>query len=183
MRRLLLLMGVCLALAMGSAAQQAASDVPASKEDVQKLLDVMNSREMTTKMMEAMLRPMHEMTHEQFLKNKDKLPADFEERMNKRMDEFIRNFPFDEIYQSMVPVYQKHLTKGDVDALVAFYSSPTGQKLLKEMPEIMAEAMQNMLPVLRQKTEALQQSVQEEVAQMLKDAEAKPGKKAEVISN
>lgn len=183
MRRFLLLLGLCLVLAVGSAAQQAASDTPASKEDVQRYLDVMHSREMTTKMMEAMLKPMHEMMHEQYLKNKDKLPADFEERMNKQTDEFMRNFPFDELYEALVPVYQKHFTKGDVDALVAFYSSPTGQKLLKELPEIMSESMENMLPVLRQRIEALQKSVQEEIAQMLKDADAKSGKKSEVISN
>jgi hypothetical protein len=42
----------------------------------------------------------------------------------------------------MIPVYQKHLTKGDVDAMGAFYSSPTGQKLLREMPAMTAESMQ-----------------------------------------
>jgi hypothetical protein len=183
MKRLLMVMGLCLVLAMGSAAQQAASDAPASKEDVQRYLDVMHSRDMTTKMMDAMLKPMHQMMREQFLKNKEKLPADFEARMNKRMDEFLTTFPFDEVMQAMVPVYQKHLTKGDVEALVTFYSSPTGQKLLKEMPEIMAESMQSMMPLLRQRIEALQQSVQQEVAQMLKDAEAKPGKKSQVISD
>ena len=32
--------------------------------------------------------------------------------------------------QSMVPAYQKHFTKGDIDNLVAFYSSPTGEKVI-----------------------------------------------------
>jgi uncharacterized protein len=183
MKRSLMLMGLCLVLAMGSVAQQAASDTPASKEDVQRYLDIMHSREMTTKVMEAMLKPMHQMMHEQFLKDKSKLPADFEARMDKRLDDFLTTFPFDEVMQAMVPVYQKHFTKGDVDALVAFYSSPTGQKLLNEMPGIMAESMQTMMPILRQRLDALQQSVQQEVAQMLKDAEAKSGKKSAVISN
>ncbi len=42
----------------------------------------------------------------------------------------------------MVPVYEKHLTKGEVDALVAFYSDPKGQKILNEMPAMTSEAMQ-----------------------------------------
>ena len=183
MKRFLTLIGLCLVLAMGSAAQQAASDTPASKEDVQKYLDIMHSREITAKMMEALLKPMHQMMHEQFLKNKEKLPADFEARMNKEMDDFLKNFPFDEILQSMVPVYQKHFTKGDMDSLVAFYSSPTGQKLLNEMPAITAESMQTMMPLLQQRISLMQRHVEEEMAQIIKDAQAKPGKKSEVISN
>jgi hypothetical protein len=49
----------------------------------------------------------------------------------------------------MVPVYQKHLTKGDVDALVAFYSSPTGKKFLIEMPAITSESMQAITPLVQ----------------------------------
>ena len=32
--------------------------------------------------------------------------------------------------QAMVPAYQKHFTKGDIDNLVAFYSSPTGEEVI-----------------------------------------------------
>lgn len=34
--------------------------------------------------------------------------------------------------EAMVTVYQKHFTKSDVEALIGFYSSPTGQKMLRE---------------------------------------------------
>jgi hypothetical protein len=87
------------------------------------------------------------------------------------MDEFMKSFPWDEMLQSMVPVYQKHLTKGEIDAIVAFYSAPTGQKLLKEMPQMMAESMQAMMPLLQKQMEAMQARVQEEVIAMLKESE------------
>src|ERR1700739_2092538 len=103
------------------AAQQNAADAPATKEEIQKYLQVMHSREMMTKMVDAMSKPMHQMMHEQYLKDKDKLPADFEARMNKMMDDMMKSFPWNEMLDAMVPVYQKHLTKGDVDALVVFY--------------------------------------------------------------
>ncbi len=38
-----------------------------------------------------------------------------------------KTFPWDDFLESMVPVYQKHFPKGDVDTLMAFYSTPTGQ--------------------------------------------------------
>jgi hypothetical protein len=156
-------------------AQQEPADSPASKEDVQKYLEVMHSREMMAKMIDAMTKPMHQMTHEQYEKNKDKLPADFEARMDKLMDDTLKNFPWDEMLDSMVPVYQKHFTKGDIDHLVAFYSGPTGQKVLRELPAITAEAMQSVLPMMMQKIDAMTRDLQQQVAEMIKQSEAKPG--------
>ncbi|GAA0918840.1 DUF2059 domain-containing protein [Luteibacter anthropi] len=42
----------------------------------------------------------------------------------------------------MVPVYQKHFTDKEIDELLKFYSTPTGQKVIREMPATMAEGMQ-----------------------------------------
>jgi hypothetical protein len=60
------------------------------------------------------------MAHEQYLKHKDKLPADFEQRMTKMTEDMMKNSPIEEMLQAMIPVYQKHWTKGDVEAMVAF---------------------------------------------------------------
>ena len=98
--------------------------------------------------------------------------------MNKRMDEFMKGFPFDEMIDTMVPIYQKHLTRGDVDTLIAFYSTPTGQKLLKEMPEISAETMQIMMPKLRKRMDTVNQRVHEEATARLKESPAKSGQSA-----
>jgi hypothetical protein len=84
---------------------------------------------------------------------------------------------------AMVPVYQKHLTKGDVDALAAFYSTATGQKLIKEMPQITAEAMQEMLPLMRKNMDAMTQRMQEEIAAMVRESESKGGKTGAQINN
>ena len=183
MKRIFLSLSASFVFAMSGLAQQSPSDAPATKEDVQKYLDVMHSREMMTQMVEAMSKPIHQMIHEQYLKDKDKLPADFEARMNKCMDDSLKSFPWDEVLQAMVPVYQKHLTKGDIDAIVAFYSAPTGQKLLKEMPVMMGEAMQAMMPILRKQTDAMKEQVQQQTAQMLKESGVKPAVKSQASPN
>ena len=183
MKRILLTAAILLAICGYAAAQQNQADAPATKEDIQRYLQIMHSREMMTKMADAMTKPMHQMIHEQYLKDKDKLPADFESRMNKRLDENFKNIPWDEILDTMVPVYQKHLTKGDVDALVAFYSTPTGQKLIKEMPQILAESMQGMMPIMQKHVDALNQRVQEEMAAMVKEADSKSGKTGAQTNN
>jgi len=160
-------------------AQQNPKDAPASKEDVQRCLEAMHSRELMSQMIDAMMKPMHQMLHEQYLKDKDKLPADFESRMDKLVDDYMKSFPWNEMLQSMVPVYQRHFTKGDIDAIVAFYSAPTGQKLLKEMPEIMAESMQTMMPLLQKQMTSMRERVEQEIAAMLKESRpsAKPTEK------
>jgi len=183
MRRLIPALVLALLCAATGWAQQSAADAPATKEDVQRYLDVIHSREMMTQMVDAMIKPMHQMIHEQFMKDKDKLPADFEVRMNKMMDDSMKSFPWDEMIQAMVPVYQKHFTKGDIDAIVVFYSAPTGQKMLKEMPAMMSEATQSMMPIIRKQMEAMTDRIQQEVAQMLNAPKPKPTEKPQATPN
>ena len=130
---------------------------------------------MVNKIVDAMSKPMHDMVHQQYLKNQDKLPPDFEARMNKRMDEMLKSFPWNDLIDSMVPVYQKHFTKGDLDALVTFYGTTTGQKVLRELPAISAESMQHMMPMLQRSIENMQKGLQEDITAMVKDSQSKSG--------
>jgi len=173
MKRSAILISLFAILAGSCFAQQSAQEAPASKEDVQRYLDAIHSHDMMKEMIDAMSKPLHQLIHEQYVKDKDKLPADFETRMNQIMDDMWKDMPFDEMMQAMVPSYQKHFTKGDMDGLVAFYSSPTGQKVLREMPTIMSEAMQSMMPIMQKQIEAMQERVQQQTAKMMKDSEKK----------
>lgn len=124
-------------------------------------------------MVDLMSKPMHQMVHDMYLKDKDKLPPDFEQKEIALIDGMYKKMPLDDILQAMVPVYQKHFTKGDVDALIAFYSSPTGQKMVRELPAITSEAMTQAMPILEKYVETMQQQVQDEFAQALKDSNKK----------
>lgn len=176
MRRFFLPALLCLFLCCCAFAQQS-DDTPATKEDIQRYFSVTHSRLQVNKMMQAMLGPLHQIVHEDYLKDKDKLPEDYEERMNKRMDDLFLDMPWDQIFEAMVPAYQKHLTKGDIEALLVFYSSPIGQKLLNEMPAIMAEAMQSMLPLIRKHVEHMQDQIQQETAELIKQSGKTPATK------
>jgi uncharacterized protein len=159
---------LCLSFACSGLAQDAGANAPASKQDVERYLQAVHSQDMMRKMMDAMVKSMQQMTHDRYLKDKDKLPADFEARTNKMMDDMMKNMPFDEMIQAMVPTYQKHFTKGDMDGLLAFYTSPTGQKLLREMPAITAESMTALMPIMRQHMDAMTQRLQQQTDEMLK---------------
>jgi len=167
MRRLAIVVLLCLGCALSGVAQSS-SDSPATKEDVERYFQVMHSHEMMQQMMQAMSKPMHQMIHQQFVKDRDRLPPDFEARMNKTMDDMLRDMPFDQMMQAMVPAYQKHFTKGDIDGLIAFYSSSTGQKVLRELPSITAEAMQSMMPIMSKQMDRMKERLQQDIAQSLK---------------
>lgn len=169
MTRLAIVVLLCLGCTLSGVAQSS-SDSPATKEDVERYFQVMHSHEMMQQMMQAMSKPMHQMIHQQFVKDQDKLPPDFEARMNKTMDDMLRDMPFDQMMQAMVPAYQKHFTKGDLDALIAFYSTSTGQKVLRELPSITAEAMQSMMPIMSKQMDRMKERLQQDIAESLKAA-------------
>jgi len=168
-----LLLG-CVLLACPAKAQQTPAEAPATKEDVQRFFEVMHTRETMQAVMDAMTKQMHQMTHQQAEANAGKLPPDFEERMNRMTDEMLKAIPFDEMFDIMIPIYQKHLTKADVDAMVAFYSTPTGQKVIREMPAMTQEAMQAIMPLMQKQMARMQQRLQDEIAQIVKQSGGKP---------
>jgi hypothetical protein len=182
MKRALIVVTLFLAFG-GYCLAQTDADTPATKEDVQKYLDVMHSHDLMLQMVDAMSKPLHQMVHEDYLKNKDKLPPDFETRMNQMMDDMLKGMPFDEMMQSMVPTYQKHFTKGELNALTVFYGSPTGQKILREMPSIMAEGMESMMPIMRRNMERITQRMHQQTAEMLKQSDPKGAPNAPPIRN
>ena len=55
-------------------------------------------------------------------------------RMDALMDNFVKTLDLSGILDDVIPVYQRHLTKQDVSAMLAFYDSPTGRKILREQP-------------------------------------------------
>jgi uncharacterized protein len=161
---------------------QSTDDTPASKEDVERYFAVAKSHDMMQKMMKTMSTSMQEVFHQQYLQHKDELPADYESTISARVSEMFMNMPMDDILQAMAPAYQKHLTKGDIDNLIAFYSTPTGQKLLTEMPAILGDAMQSAMPIITKYVDTTRARLQKETDDMIAQNK-KPAAKAPSTNN
>jgi uncharacterized protein len=174
MKRMVSVMAAMVVLGGVCFAQAASDDSPASKEDVERYLQVMHSRELMKKTLQAMSQGMQPMLHEQYLKHKDELPADYEQTMTARMNEMYETMPSDELMQAMVPVYQKHFTKGDIDHMIAFYSTPTGAKLMNDMPAIMKESMQASTPIMMKYMDTVRAKLQQQTDAMIAQAKKKP---------
>ncbi len=171
MKKTCLILAISLMVSLPVVAQQNPADAPATQADVEKYLEVTHARQMMDQMVVAMAKPMDQMLHEQYLKHKDVLPPDYEAHARKSMHEMLAEMPWDQMIQAMMPAYQKHFTKGDLDTLTAFYSTPTGQKILREMPGLMADSMQAMMPLMQHHMEQVTSHMQKEMTAMLKEVE------------
>jgi len=65
------------------------------------------------------------------------------------------------------------LTKSDIEAVATFYSSATGQKLLREMPAMTAEAMQISSAFIQQDTEEVMEKLDQHIQELAKQAKTK----------
>jgi hypothetical protein len=145
-----------LALSLFAGAQATVSIAPdaPSKEDVKKLFDVMASREQMSQMMQQVFAQMRSLNREQLKKQNPDISDTELARIDRESQDFLKNFPIDEMLSEMIPVYQRHFTKSEIDGLTAFYSSPIGQKFLHEMPAVTAESMRAAYPKIQAAVDA-----------------------------
>ncbi|HUB58817.1 MAG TPA: DUF2059 domain-containing protein [Candidatus Micrarchaeia archaeon] len=179
MKRIALALCAFFLFSIVSFAQQDPSDAPASKEDVQRYLDVMHVQKMMNDTVAVMSKQMRQIFHDQLAKQPNMTP-DILARADKMMEDEMKAIPVDDLLQAIAPIYQKYLTKGDIDALVAFYSTPRGQKLIAETPAMMGDAMQAASGVMKSMMSRSMQRVQDEVAQLQKENQDSAKKPAPV---
>ncbi len=156
MRLKSLLIAFVLALPMCAGAQTTVSIAPdaASKEDVKKLFDVMASRDQLNQMMRQLFAQMQTLNRQQLKKQHPEVTEAELASLDRESEDVIKNFPMEAMLNDMIPVYQRHFTKSDINALIAFYSSPSGQKFLHEMPAVTAETMKAVYPRIQTEVDA-----------------------------
>lgn len=57
------------------------------------------------------------------------------------LDRLKGKFRAAELIPGLIEIYDRHLSKEDIRALLQFYRSPAGQRVLKEMPAVLQESM------------------------------------------
>ena len=133
-----------------SQAAASSTDAAASTDDIKKMFDVMHIRDQMKMIMEQVSQQMRSMGHDQLRKSQPNVTDADISRLDAISDEVMKGMSVEGLLDDMIPVYQKHLSKSDVEAMIGFYSTPTGQKILREMPGMTRDGMQAMQPRLRQ---------------------------------
>jgi len=158
-----------MACLVAPAFSQISADIPATRDDVLALFSLMHVREQVTTVMESVAAQQRQIMHDSLRRQVPRVsPAEYA-RLDQFMADIMKELPVDGMIDDMIPVYQKHLNKSDVDAMTAFYSSTTGQKLLREMPAMTAESMQAAAP----RIQAMMDKVMERAREMAKEKEPK----------
>jgi uncharacterized protein len=152
-------------------AQQAApGDAPATKEDIQHLFDVMQIHQQMRQVMDALMKQQSAMIHETLKKRYPQSSADRIARADQLIAETMKDMPMDAMLDDMIPIYQRHFTKTDIDAMSTFYASPTGKKMMREMPVLTSEAMQASYARMQKQMEAITQKAE----QIVKEDQEQP---------
>jgi hypothetical protein len=167
-----------------ASAPAAAATIPAdqqpTKEQLTKLFELMRIKQQIssmTKMMPAMMRQQMQAHVKEMQKNHPELAAMTEEQQqasmnveSKFMEKVVDLYTSDEMIADMEGIYQKHLTRSDVDGIIAFYSSPAGQHMLDMAPVIMQEYMPMMMQRTQERIKPLMDEMSKELEAIVKSA-------------
>jgi hypothetical protein len=88
---------------------------------------------------------------------------DADEAMLKKLDEVFDStklFRFEDVAEVIVPVYQKNLSAGDVQAGIDFYNSEAGKRLLAKVPVIIRESNESGRQLVQEKLQAYSEELE-----------------------
>jgi len=96
------------------------------------------------------------------------------ELMNKYISKAMTVYTVDDMIADMSTVYQRHISRADVDAMITFYSSPAGRHLLDAQPVIMKEYMPMVMQRQQKATDMLTEEMRKDLEDFTKSVSAGP---------
>jgi len=112
----------CLASAGVAHAQQ---DSPELEAKIRELMAVTGSAGMTIQSIEQILGSMKQALPQ--------VPEEFWQNFMERLDR-------DQLIDMIVPIYAEHFTEEEIDAMLGFYKSDVGQRVIAKLPVVMRES-------------------------------------------
>ena len=114
---------VALLLLVFTSTTYAQSTTPAStkKEKIRTLLTISGTGKNGLQVIQLLL--------ENYKKTMPNIPASF-------WDEFTKSLNADELVELLIPVYDKHFSESEIEALIVFYQSDIGKKFVEKQPLI-----------------------------------------------
>jgi hypothetical protein len=179
------LIGMGLAMASWAARAQAPAaptaipaDQQATKEQLAKLFELMRVRDQVASLAKTLPTIMQQqMTAQMSQMQKDHpemapMPQEQNQALAKIESEFMERvmnlYTSDEMIADMAGIYQKHMTRSDVDGIIGFYKSPAGQHLLDMQPVILQEYMPLMMQRMQDRIKPLTDEMTKEMMEIIK---------------
>lgn len=163
---------VMVALCAVSAAAQ--NPQQASRESVMKFFTVMHIEQQVQQVQTLMMTEVAK-SMRSTLENDPSLTRDDKEKVmdliEPEMQDAAKVYPVSEMLDDMLPVYQKHFTDSDMQAITAFFESPVGKKFIDENGPMMQEAMAVIMPKMNTRMQARMNEMQQRIIDRLKHKE------------
>lgn len=130
-------------------AKKTAQAIPAgapTRDEILKLFDLLQiSKTMEIEIQAARQQSMEaaeQMVQERAPDATAEQKKQFQAMIDEVMGQALGPAAIKEMLAATIPVYQRHLSRADLKAMVDFYSSPVGRKILREQPAMVQESMQ-----------------------------------------
>ncbi|MGA7245012.1 MAG: DUF2059 domain-containing protein [Terracidiphilus sp.] len=162
------------------------ADQQPTAEQLAKLFEVMRLRAQMQSMRQIVPSMVQQQIKSAMQQTESNLPAgtkltpEQREGMEKVMSKYVGKamdlYPADEMQTDMTAIYQRHLSREDVDGLIAFYSSAAGQHLLDAQPVIAQEYMPLVMSKVTERSQAMMKEMMKEMSEFVpaKQAAVKP---------
>ena len=154
-------------------AQVIPEDQRASRDEVEQFFTAMRLRKNMEMVFEAMREQMKGMSDKMMSDKLSTLTPEqqkkFQEAMQGSMDDVMDAMRFEDLISDMIPVYQKYLTREDLEGVIAFYSSPVGQRLLDKTPAMTTEAMKISMERMEKVMPEIMAKMQKRMDEVIKE--------------
>jgi hypothetical protein len=116
---------LCCLLLVPVTSREAPATAPATKEArIRELMRITGMANLGTQILATTMGSMQ--------KAMPKVPDEFWRRMSAEAK-------VEDLLERVVPVYSSHFTTAEVNEMIEFYSTPTGKKIISEMPGVVQE--------------------------------------------
>ena len=123
---------LCFLVALGSAqtppvAQTPSADQANKRVEIRKLIELTGAANVSADALRQIIEP---------------LKAGFPGVPDEFWDTFTKEVRSDELIDLVIPIYDKYYTRDEIHDLTLFYQSPVGQKTIKVLPKLSADAIE-----------------------------------------
>ena len=178
MKTAIVLLLLCTVALSQQPAATPTADAPPSREDVLQLFKAMQVDQQMQRMQTLMVEEMKKQVSSD---NDSHLAPSQREKLrllqSKIADEMFAKLPLAAVLDDMVPIYQRYLTRTDVQAMAAFYQTPAGKKMMTTMPEMTRDVMSTLMPKMEQVARDVMAAHRKEFDEIFALPAPKPGPK------
>ena len=145
MKKIAMLVMALFAFVSVATAAEPAADTAKNKELAEKLMNTLKISEMMTRSLDMMKKMQLNMMAKRL---KGQELQNMEELNRSMMDLAAKELNWEKLKDPFINIYAESFTAEELEAMIKFYESPVGKKLVEKQPEMQQKTMQLMQTIM-----------------------------------